>query len=182
MNNRIKNIVLALSLASGLGACASDSDLAAMMGAVGGMAAVGAYGGDADMMMQGAALGASVTGGGSSVAQGLASSTGVYDNVGLTGSVGQTATGGAGVTVRPNALGSSPACSMMNESNYRQVALSGGNDVQLKTMCGQAFEYYTMYKRAIAQGYSEADANRTYDAHQQAALNAISFYNNNRAN
>ena len=26
-----------------------------------------------------------------------------------------------------------------------------------------------MYKRAIAQGYSEADANRTYAAHQQSA-------------
>ena len=47
-------------------------------------------------------------------------------------------------------------------------------------MCGQAFEYYSMYLRAIEHGYSEADANRTYDAHQQAALNAISFYQNNR--
>ena len=42
-------------------------------------------------------------------------------------------------------------------------------------MCGQAFEYYTMYKRAIAQGYSEADANRTYAAHEQSARVAEGF-------
>jgi hypothetical protein len=32
-----------------------------------------------------------------------------------------------------------------------------------------------MYKRAIAQGYSEADANRTYAAHAQSAQVANSF-------
>ena len=69
---------------------------------------------------------------------------------------------------------------MMNESNYRQVGLSGGNDVQLKTMCAQAYEYYVMYKRAIAQGYAEADANRTYDAHAKSARVAIHYYQNNR--
>ena len=36
--------------------------------------------------------------------------------------------------------------------------------VQLNTMCGQAFEYYTMYKRAIRQGYGPTDAERTYQA------------------
>jgi hypothetical protein len=37
-----------------------------------------------------------------------------------------------------------------------------------------------MYRNAIAQGYSEADANRTYDAHQKAAEQVIHFYNKNR--
>jgi hypothetical protein len=82
--------------------------------------------------------------------------------------------------VRPN-LALTPACSDFTEQNYRQRALAGGSDVQLDTMCGQAFEYYTMYKRAIAQGYSEADANRTYDAHAKSALVANDFYANNRA-
>jgi hypothetical protein len=74
----------------------------------------------------------------------------------------------------------SSACSMMNESNYRSVALSGNPDAQLKTMCGQAFDLYAQYKRALAQGYSAADADRTYQAHAQAAQNAISFYNSAR--
>ena len=73
-----------------------------------------------------------------------------------------------------------PACAMMNEGNYRQVGVSGGTDVQLKTMCAQAYEYYVMYKRAIAQGYAEADANRTYAAHEQSARVAIDFYSKNR--
>jgi hypothetical protein len=101
-------------------------------------------------------------------------------SVGGVGGLGKSGGGGGSYPTRPNALDGSPACSMMNEGNYRDVSLSGGNDVQLKTMCGQAFEYYHMYKNAIAQGYSEADANRTYAAHQGAAQNAISFYQNNR--
>ena len=75
--------------------------------------------------------------------------------------------GGGGYATRPNLA--TGACAGFTESNYRQKAVSGGGDQQLYTMCGQAFEYYTMYKRAIAQGYSEADANRTYAAHQQSA-------------
>ena len=49
-------------------------------------------------------------------------------------------------------------------------------------MCGQAFEYYTMYKRAIAQGYSEADANRTYAAHEDSARVANGFLGSHGAN
>ena len=82
--------------------------------------------------------------------------------------------------VKPN-LAATEACAGFTETNYRQVALAEGNDQQLRAMCGQAFEYYTMYKRAIAQGYSEADANRTYDAHEKSALVANDFYANNRA-
>jgi hypothetical protein len=113
-----------------------------------------------------------------SVGNEMIGGTGAAGGVGGLGALGGSA--GGSYPTRPNALGGSAACSMMNQGNYRDVSLSGGNDVQLKTMCGQAFEYYSMYLRAIEQGYSEADANRTYDAHQQAALNAISFYENNR--
>ena len=89
---------------------------------------------------------------------------------------------GTGFPVRASALDGSPACSMMNEGNYREAALAEGPDQQLRALCGAAFEYYTMYKRAIEQGYSEADANRTYDAHQQAALVAISHYEDTMVN
>jgi hypothetical protein len=101
-------------------------------------------------------------------------------SVGGMGGLGNASGGGGSYPTRPNLLDGSPACSMMNQNNYRDVSLSGGNDVQLKTMCGQAFEYYHMYLNAISQGYSEADANRTYAAHQGAAQNAIAFYQNNR--
>ncbi|MFO6445648.1 hypothetical protein ACLBKU_00750 [Erythrobacter sp. NE805] len=82
--------------------------------------------------------------------------------------------------VKPN-LAATEACAGFTEQNYRSRALAAGSDVQLDTMCAQAFEYYAMYKRAIAQGYSEADANRTYDAHSKSALVANDFYANNRA-
>lgn len=73
------------------------------------------------------------------------------------------------------------ACAGFTEQNYRSRALSGGGDQQLLAMCGQAFEYYTMYKRAIAQGYSEADADRTYAAHKASAQVAQSYLQNNAA-
>ena len=87
----------------------------------------------------------------------------------------------ASFPIRANKLDGDPACAGFTLQNYRQRGLEGGNDVQLKTMCAQAFEYYNMYLNAIRQGYGEADANRTYDAHAGAALNASSFYANNRA-
>lgn len=97
----------------------------------------------------------------------------------LTGGMVGSPVGGAGggsYPTKPNlALG---ACPGFTEGNYRTVALEPGNDVQRKTMCGQAFEYYTMYKRAIAQGYAEADANRTYAAHEGAVANLRSFVGN----
>jgi hypothetical protein len=106
--------------------------------------------------------------------------TGNTASVGGVGGLNSASNGGGSYPTRPNLLDGSPACSMMNQGNYREVGVSGGNDVQLKTMCAQAHEYYHMYLNAIAQGYSEADANRTYAAHQGAAQNAISFYQNNR--
>lgn len=58
--------------------------------------------------------------------------------------------------------------------NYRTVALSGGNDEQIKTLCGQAYEYHSMYKRALSQGHPEAW--RTYDAHKKSAAVVNNFY------
>jgi hypothetical protein len=67
----------------------------------------------------------------------------------------------------------------ITEENYRTAALSGGNDVQMKTLCGQAMEYYSMYKRAMAQKHPEAW--RTYDAHKQASMQLGAFDRDTRA-
>ena len=88
----------------------------------------------------------------------------------------------AAYPTRDNALNGEAACQGFTMSNYRERGLAGGNDVQLNTMCAQAYEYYAMYLNAIRQGYSEADANRTFDAHAAASRNAVGFYTNNRAN
>lgn len=58
--------------------------------------------------------------------------------------------------------------------NYRTVALAGGNDVQIKTLCGQAYEYHSMYRRALSQQHPEAW--RTYDAHKKSAAVVNNFY------
>lgn len=164
-----------------------------LMAATGGALAMASGGGGASEIIGGAmAASRMVNGSGDWVppAAGVnpLTGTGVTGNVNplisggggsATGVAGQSAAGG--FATKSNALDSSGACSMMNESNYRQVALSGGNDVQLKTMCGQAFDLYVSYKRAIEQGYSEADCNLTYNAHEKAAANAIAFFNSTRA-
>lgn len=159
--------------------------LRAAIGAGLGVAAANASGMDATQTLGAAAKGVALMNPESQAAQVIgASGDAVLQSSGLgTTPAGTSAGSGtkASYPTKPNVLSGQAACSMMNESNYRQVGVSGGNDVQLKTMCAQAYEYYTMYKRAIAQGYSEADANRTFAAHQQAAQNAISFYANNRA-
>ncbi|MEO7603203.1 MAG: hypothetical protein ABIS39_08115 [Sphingomicrobium sp.] len=67
----------------------------------------------------------------------------------------------------------------VTEDNYRQASLEPGNDVQVRSMCGQALEYYAMYKRAVAQGHPEAW--RTYDAHRQASAQLTSFDRDTRA-
>jgi hypothetical protein len=152
-----------------------------LLGALGG-AMVGAMAGGNTSQVVGAAMkGAAIVDPNAAALGSVGDSliTGQTPSVGGVGGLAQSG-GGASYPTRPNLLDGSPACSMMNQSNYRQVGVSGGNDVQLKTMCAQAHEYYHMYLNAIAQGYSEADANRTYAAHQGAAQNAISFYENNR--
>lgn len=159
--------------------------LRAAIGAGLGVAAANASGMDATQTLGAAAKGVALMNPESQAAQVIgASGDAVLQSSGLgTAATGTGASGGSGATYpkRPNVLNNQAACAMMNENTYRQVGVSGGNDVQLKTMCAQAWEYYKMYERARLQGYSEADANRTYAAHQQAAQNAISFYANNRA-
>jgi hypothetical protein len=141
------------------------------------------YGGSPEQVLGGALKGAQIANPNSQVAAAL----GAQGEAMITGgSTGATALSGAGggagsYPTRPNLAADTCARVGMDEGNYRQVALSGGNDVQLKTMCGQALEYYAMYKRAIAQGYSEADANRTYAAHEQSAQVANSFLSSHGA-
>lgn len=74
----------------------------------------------------------------------------------------------------------SDMCEGFTEANYREKALAAGLDQQLRAMCGQAFEYYTMYKRALEQGYSAADAERTYQAHEKSAAVLKQFYEETR--
>ena len=87
----------------------------------------------------------------------------------------------ASYAARPNALDGDPACAEFTIANYRELGLRGGDNVQLDTMCAAAFEYYSAYLNAIRQGYAEADANRTYEAHSRAALVASTFYRDTRA-
>lgn len=158
----------------------------AALGAGLGMAAAKAGGMDAEQTIGAAAKGVALMNPESQVAQAVgAAGDAVLQNSGLGTAAGGTSAGGsagAKYPTKPNVLNGQAACSIrmpdgttMNEGNYRQVDLSG-NDVQLKTMCAQAYEYYSMYKRAIAQGYSEADSNRTFAAHEKAARVAISFH------
>jgi hypothetical protein len=159
----------------------SDSGLnlfGTLAAVTGGLAAVAANGGNATQavgaVMQSVAIAnpdSAMAGTLAQQGQGLITGKGL----GAAGIAASSAGAGAGsYPTRPNLLASS-TCPGFTEANYRQKALAGGPDTQLATMCGQAFEYYTMYKRAIAQGYSEADANRTYAAHAQSAQVANSF-------
>jgi hypothetical protein len=86
--------------------------------------------------------------------------------------------GGGAANIRNFAMG--PQCPGFTNENYRQHAFNGGNDQQLFSLCGQAFELFHMTQNAISQGYSEADWNRTYSAHKDAARVATDFYNKNR--
>ena len=91
------------------------------------------------------------------------------------GAGGQAAAGRASYPTRGNlALG--PQCPGFTTENYQSRSTQGGGDTQLFTMCAQAFHLYKQYLNAIAQGYSEADANRTYDAHSKASQVAGNFY------
>ncbi|MEO6432384.1 MAG: hypothetical protein ABIO29_00185 [Sphingomicrobium sp.] len=88
------------------------------------------------------------------------------------GGGGAGATGGSMASsmstapVMPNTIGGS--CPGMNEGNYRQVAVAGGGDTQMKSMCGLAYEHYNSYKNSVAQGYSAADQQLAYDVYQKS--------------
>lgn len=60
-----------------------------------------------------------------------------------------------------------------DEDNYREQSFVAG-DEQLRALCGQAYEYYSMYKRALDQRHPEAW--KTYDAHKQSAMVVNNFY------
>jgi hypothetical protein len=81
--------------------------------------------------------------------------------------------------VEPNLAASTCADFGVTEDNYRTASLAPGNDFQMRTLCGQALELYSMYKRAVAQGHPEAW--RTYDAHRQASAQLTGFDNDTRA-
>lgn len=154
--------------------------LGALIGAGVGLAAGQAYGLDTEQTLGAMMKGVELVNPGSDMAQAVGSMGGQLltgqssVSGGLTkGLAGVTGAAGGAYPTKPNLA--SGACAGFTEQNYRTKALEGGGDSQLNTMCGQAFEYYTMYKRAIAQGYSEADANRTYAAHEQSARVASGF-------
>jgi hypothetical protein len=169
---------------------------AKLAGAFGGLMAAVSAGGDASQMVAAATTGAALvsddadlkatasamapmlTGGAPDPTMGaLGLMTGGMGSASgsAAGGTSSPGVGGGSFPTKPNLATS--ACPGFTESNYRQLALSGGGDTQLYTLCGQAFEYYTMYKRAISQGYSEADCNRTYAAHEQSARVAVNFAN-----
>ena len=114
-----------------------------------------------------------------------ASTAGSGESIGLGGAATSTASGNSKGTVspgsyrtRPNTLLGKAACRGYTDQNFKEyfVANQSGPDVQLHTMCAAAFNYYAMYRNAIAQGYSEADANITYGVFEKTALTATEFY------
>lgn len=99
---------------------------------------------------------------------------------GTSSGVGSAAPGS--YKTKPNTLLGSRACDGYTNTNYIEhfEKNSNGLDVQLHTLCAGAFNYYAMYKKAIEMGYSEAEANITYQHFEKAALVATDFYNNAR--
>jgi hypothetical protein len=174
--------------ASDVGGLSGDSDMAALTSL---LAAAAASGSDDGLALQQtlnsllASSGATAGGGGGGLSDPAAfqQTLNALLAASMAAGAGNTA-GGAlpgsvpvprmGVQLKPN-LAATPACAGFTESNYQQMAMQGGGDTQLYVMCGAAFNYYAMYKNAIAQGYSAADAERTYDAHRQSALVANNF-------
>ncbi len=149
-----------------------DGWLRALIGAGVGLAAGQAYGLDSTQTLGAVMKGIEVTSNGN--AAGAAAGTVGDQLIGnSSGTTPTRTTGNASYPTKPNLASS--ACIGFTEDNYRTKSAEGGGDSQLKTMCGQAFEYYTMYKRAIAQGYSESDANRTYAAHEDSARVASGY-------
>jgi hypothetical protein len=149
-----------------------------------GAAMVDMSGGNAQQVIGGALKGAEIANPESAMASALGAqgtsmlSSGAASASAATGGGRGSTTPGSYPTQGNLALSS---CAGFTEGNYREKALSGGGDQQLYSMCGQAFEYYVMYKRAIAQGYSESEANRTYEAHRKSAAVAAQFLRDSAA-
>jgi hypothetical protein len=151
-----------------------------------GATAASKFGGNTEQIVGGALKGAQIANADNSVGAALGSTADTMLTSGATPSGGTTNANGPGA-VSPGSYPTQPnlatgSCAGFTEANYRERAVSGGGDQQLYAMCGQAFEYYTMYKRAIAQGYSQADAERTYSAHRDSAAVASSYLSSHGAN
>lgn len=151
-------------------------------GATVGAAAAAYIGADGSAAAEIIAKGAAAADPGNPLGQALVTTTTAAASSSAAGASASTAAAASGPAKaagsypqRPLAAGLSGACPGFTESNYTTHAFQGGGDQQLFSLCGAAYNYYQMYKNAIKQGYPEVDANRTYDAHAQAAQVAIRF-------
>jgi hypothetical protein len=99
------------------------------------------------------------------------------------GAVNPNAQVGADWTPEPNILNGSAACAGYTVQNHRAHfgANAGGQDTQLHTLCGAAYEYYGMYLNAKKQGYTKQAAHSTYEAFLGAARTAEAHYAGSRS-
>lgn len=151
-----------------------------------GAATANAYGGTSEQVLGGAMKGLQIANADHPAAGALGDiSQTLLTQGGGSSSAGTSAIGGATAAGSYSALDPvdmGAACAGFTESNYRERALQApGDDAHLYAACGQAFELYHMYRNAIRQGYGEADAMRTYEAHRGAAANAVHYYETRRA-
>jgi hypothetical protein len=163
-----------------------------VFGAGMGYAAAKASGASSDQMLAAMAKGVEVMNQGTAVGEAAAALSAAFaasaNNAATVAPASAAATGPStkGTTppgtypTKPNRA-TGQFCPGFTMENFETKAFQGGNDTQLFTMCGQAFNYYRMYLNAIRQGYAEADANRTYDAHVKSARVAEQFYRDTRS-
>lgn len=79
---------------------------------------------------------------------------------------------------RPNVLEGQAACEGYTTENFREryAANAAGQEAQRHAFCAAAYAYYRGYLNAVAQGYAQADTDRTYDAYLVQARNAQTFF------
>lgn len=149
-----------------------------------GAATVTAYGGSTEQVVGGALKGLQIANPENPTAGALGDLSGTLLSGVDSSSIAPGGSGGGAASYPiepPVNLGE--ACAGFTESNYRALAVQApGDDAHLYAACGQAFELYQMYLNAVRQGYSQAEAMRTYQAHQGAAANAVDYYRTRRAN
>lgn len=98
--------------------------------------------------------------------------------------IADSRTGGAAAAGAPGTAGSGAAQKFAKKPNHLDSVSKLANgawqkysgDGQLYPFFQQAQTYYDAYLNAIAQGYSEAECNKTYDIHRQSAEHAISVW------
>lgn len=168
-------------VAVGLTGCEDmDDEDGSLLGGMMGMAAVASMGGDADQMMQGATLGANAVSTDSALSQSLNQAHPI-DQIGQTNSVDGTGVGGVPAVGASDGTGPGAVQvgSYPMEGPYEGLDAAcsglGSGDTQLSTMCQQADMLWNAYQNAYNQGYSQSQSQRTYNAYQAAAANAVSF-------